>query len=280
MPSFLKFLEDTAQSAVDAAQSVAPVVQAASTAAQSPMGAINAALNVAQQANQRTNLPVVQPAVNAVTAPARFGQAAQQAAGNVMAPSAIAAMLQGDFSQVGQIPRGAANIAGNTAGYLSNAVNQIPEYVREDYPQQLAGAMVNFRNNPGVGTGLGALLATADPYVQIANAPVEAVHESQGEGVYRYVTTGQARPEDVAQPFNLILKWAQEHPQEAENIRTAYEQGYNGFKGGRAVWEYYIGKQNTATKVAAEVVNDPWNALLGAGAVEAGAVRGLSLIHI
>lgn len=104
------------------------------------------------------------------------------------------------------------------------------------------------------------------PIFYIASEPIEDVHGYQGEIAYKYAVTGSW---DVGAGigFNLAAEYIKDHPEERDAIKNIYNNGYdsNGdgqpdFTGGRAVWEYIIGKQNRATKIFFEVVNDPWNA--------------------
>jgi hypothetical protein len=126
--------------------------------------------------------------------------------------------------------------------------------------------------------------ALLGPLFYIASEPIEDVHGYQGEMAYKFATTGSWEGGGGI-GLNLPSEYLSQHPEEKENIKRIYEQGYdsNGdgqidFTGGRAVWEYIIGKQNRATRIFFEVVNDPWNAtvVLGIGqAVAKGAARGM-----
>lgn len=65
-----------------------------------------------------------------------------------------------------------------------------------------------------------------------------------------------------------------ENPDNAETIKQIYEDGYNGYKEGRALWEYYISDKSMVQKGVWDTVNDPVTAAtLGLAAI-GGFVRG------
>lgn len=294
--SFGSWIKKQAENAADTAGDVAGSV---ANAAQNPAGTV---------ANAATNIPVVgqyvEPVAGALNNPIveflmnPVGKAVNTVGGGVVnnvgpyaaqpvlnqvqqaidqrsiRPVLPTAYVPAAFSATTQALRGGAGLA-------NDALMATPGYLASWVPQ-MGMASQQFARNPSLNTFFGLAATAADPYLRIANTPIEKVHEYQGAGAYYLaVNGGKMRGSDSAMPFNFAVEWAQAHPEEWNQIIRVHDDGYdnNGdgvidFKGDRAVWEYFIGKQNTWVKTAAEVINDPWNVTLLLGGVEALAGKG------
>lgn len=269
MGGFFDWIQQKAEEGVGAAVDV--VKGTASTIANNPASAPLAPWIAANEAARATGITGNLPNIN--TGILNVQQAAQQAA----VPAAIpAAVQQQSLRPLTQIPQGMYDMGAGIVEYVRDRPEAIANYLPR-YEQNLLDAFNNLGENPtDAGAWMRGLLGAADPYLRIANDPIEQVQfQRQGEGAY-YVAThgGQMRDVDAAMPFNYAVQWAVEHPEEWDNIRNAYENGYNGFEGERAVWEYFIGTQNRATRIAADITNDPWNLSLLAGAAGRGVMKG------
>ena len=63
--------------------------------------------------------------------------------------------------------------------------------------------------------------------------------------------------------FNQDFEAWAENPKNWETIRSAHEDGYNGFTGGRAVWEAFIEQAPRSYRIVADLLNDPTIVLPG-----------------
>ena len=198
MASFSNWIKDKAKEAADAAGDVASTVQGA---VQNPAGAI---------ANAATNLPVVgqyaqpvanvlnNPIVSALTNP--VGTAVNTIGGgitnNVIVPYAAPTAqnlptfanpyswknLPNAISAENQAVRGGIGLG-------TEAVTATPGYIQNWVPK-MGMATQQFVKHPSLGTFYQFAATAADPYLRIANTPVERVHEYQGAGAYYLAVNG------------------------------------------------------------------------------------------
>lgn len=258
--------------------------------ADSVAGAVGGAVSavtpdvIERNATNLVNNPVVGTAMNTFGPTRQIRNAvnfvANPTAANMLAASNPGNMTPGRPNRPTN-PIGLAQQGYDITRYLGNAVAQTPGYFQNVYSPTVIAALNNISGPTDLGNVGRAGLAIADPYLRVANRPVEDYHRRQGGDAYAIAKTGGKRPADANTPYNIAADWAEQNPQEWPNIIEVYENGYDhdgdgeiDFIGDEAVWEYFIGLQNRGTRVGADIINDPWNATIGAASLGRGIAAG------
>jgi hypothetical protein len=248
--------EEVANQAANPGSLVDPIVSAVKTgAAAIPILPAVDALKTVANPVINNSIPVIDAVVDEAQS---VGGAAPGAAVDLIKRSAMGAKGLGTQIATGQIDpkdlsptallgglgkRIGEGIVDTVTGLEVGDAGQLAGYA-VDYPRALKDAVGAAASDPGSDTLATLALTIIDPGLEAlkgAGVPLQDVKNNVGSGAYTIATGGEVDGE-----LDPILLWVRQNPEQHAAIKAAYEQGYNGFTGEAAVWEYLVSEQGFA----------------------------------
>ena len=149
----------------------------------------------------------------------------------------------------------------------------------KDWMHNVSSSVGDFRADPSL---MGSIKVIGSVLSGIG-IPLDTMKENTGHSLYTQAKTGKKG--DFGATLDLIMasvpggadaspsQFLEQNPDLAQEVVIAYEQGYNGFTGPRAAWEYVVGKMSKKNRIMTDILYDPTTYLAGGGAA-AKAIKG------
>lgn len=141
-------------------------------------------------------------------------------------------------------------------GALSNFVNQPlqrnKEWLGEERYRELTGQPNSFQSGSIEDKlGYGPALVT-NAFGSLVNAASNASDFVGANGIAKFLEAGAGQSADGEVTDGYYQAWLAD-PDNADTVKQVYQEGFNGYTQGRALWEYY---QNTTQNDLQRAVND------------------------